>query len=69
MLNALDSNVVYYDFQFDYQQDDGLPVYSSFQAISSQRLYEQKYSGILQKGTTQDEEGNSLETWIILTKE
>lgn len=69
MLNALDANIVYYDFQFDHQQDDGLPFYSSFQAISSQRLYEQMYSGILQKNTTQDEEGHSLVTWTILTSE
>jgi len=65
MLNALDAHIVYYDFQLVLGRGESIPNGDSFLKVSNQRLYEQKYSGILQKSTREDDAGNLVNAWSV----
>ena len=65
MLNALDARIVYYDFQLMINNGETVPNYDSFLIESNQRLYEQKYSGILQKIIRYNDEREPIITWTV----
>jgi len=65
MLNSLDANIVYYDFQLMMNFDGGAPNSDSFLVVSKQRLYQQRYGGILQKSIALNDMGETINTWTV----
>lgn len=65
ILNALDAEIVYYDFQIDPGRAEGDPLYNAFRTTTGQKLYEQRFNGILQKSSSQDASGNTSIHWTV----